>query len=208
MTNAILMHFICQSGLWSAPEEQQTIGRVWRQGQQEKVIVYRIFALDTADELLSGYANGKALMLEQFLGQQGSLVGLEGFESSDDETGSTGKASRQKKSKVAVRKRKKEPSKDCDEPTEGAEGREVDSGNKTVVSVETRKKRAKRYKPVETSQPESLSMMRAKLLETQASSSKGSTESRLPEIPPQAPRTQISQTTHTSAHTGGESITL
>ena len=45
---------------------KQIVGRVWRMGQRDGVIVYHILAQDTPDLTMSALANGKALALEAF----------------------------------------------------------------------------------------------------------------------------------------------
>jgi hypothetical protein len=70
--------FYTQDQPWSYSEVMQIIGRVWRKGQKDLVFVYRLIACDTADETMSGYANGKALMLEQLTTQRQLLDGIHG----------------------------------------------------------------------------------------------------------------------------------
>ncbi|EPS92475.1 hypothetical protein FOMPIDRAFT_1137725, partial [Fomitopsis schrenkii] len=48
--------------LWSAQEDSQTIGRVWRKGQTRRVIVYRPIVLGTSDVFLNSLAFSKELM--------------------------------------------------------------------------------------------------------------------------------------------------
>ncbi|KAG8689469.1 hypothetical protein FRC11_002417, partial [Ceratobasidium sp. 423] len=87
ITRASIVVFV--SGLWSNPEEQQTIGRVWRMGQLEDVFVYRVVARNTPDEILLGFANGKQVMLWQFVGKSRARQllhsGGEGSDESDHE---------------------------------------------------------------------------------------------------------------------------
>lgn len=45
----------------------QIIGRAWRLGQQEVVLVYNMVALGTVDVLMVEHGEGKGTMLEQFL---------------------------------------------------------------------------------------------------------------------------------------------
>jgi TATA-binding protein-associated factor len=52
---------------WSAQDEQQIIGRVWRQRQRRPVYVVHLLAADTADITLSSMARGKKDMLDAFL---------------------------------------------------------------------------------------------------------------------------------------------
>jgi hypothetical protein len=94
-----------QSGLWSAPEEQQTIGRVLHHGQNERVVVYRLIARNTADEILLDFANGKAMMLDQFMGTNQvaeSLFGKRSEEVAEDSEELPAQMGR----KSAVRRRK------------------------------------------------------------------------------------------------------
>jgi hypothetical protein len=45
----------------------QIIGRAWRLGQTEVVVVYNLVCDQTVDCLMTDYAQGKGSMLEQFL---------------------------------------------------------------------------------------------------------------------------------------------
>jgi hypothetical protein len=62
---------ISKSGLWSGQETKQTIGRVWRHGQIDPVVVYHVIAPNSVDEVLLGYANGKTLQMERFMLKNG-----------------------------------------------------------------------------------------------------------------------------------------
>ena len=48
----------------------QIIGRAWRLGQTEEVIVYNLVCDQTVDCLMTDCAQGKGSMLEQFLATQ------------------------------------------------------------------------------------------------------------------------------------------
>ncbi|KAF8431211.1 hypothetical protein L210DRAFT_934667 [Boletus edulis BED1] len=52
---------------WSRMLVNQIIGRAWRLGQTERVIVYNLVCDQTVDCLMTDYAQGKGCMLEQFL---------------------------------------------------------------------------------------------------------------------------------------------
>ncbi|KAG2124639.1 hypothetical protein DEU56DRAFT_916989 [Suillus clintonianus] len=52
---------------WSRMLVNQIIGRAWRLGQQEVVLVYNMVALGTVDVLMVEHGEGKGTMLEQFL---------------------------------------------------------------------------------------------------------------------------------------------
>ncbi|KAG8711805.1 hypothetical protein FRC08_015403 [Ceratobasidium sp. 394] len=71
LTTASVVIFL--SGLWSGMEIKQTIGRAWRAGQLEIVIVHHIFAPSTADVLLATLAGDKVLMLDH-LYEAGSIA--------------------------------------------------------------------------------------------------------------------------------------
>ncbi|KAG8734940.1 hypothetical protein FRC10_011203 [Ceratobasidium sp. 414] len=71
LTMASVVIFL--SGLWSGMEIKQTIGRLWRAGQIEIVIVHHIFTPGTADILLASLAGDKVLMLDH-LYEAGSIA--------------------------------------------------------------------------------------------------------------------------------------
>jgi hypothetical protein len=107
---------LTQDQPWSYSEVMQIIGRVWRKGQKDLVFVYRLIACDTADETMSGYANGKALMLEQLTTQRQLLDGIHGrdeatlAELDDEELVAPTKTGRKKKaSNVKPRALKSSP---------------------------------------------------------------------------------------------------
>ncbi|KEP49107.1 SNF2 family amino-terminal protein [Rhizoctonia solani 123E] len=62
------------SGLWSAQEGKQTLGRVARPGQIYIVHSYHILAPNTADEILSQYATSKAVMEDELFLQKKQLA--------------------------------------------------------------------------------------------------------------------------------------
>jgi SNF2 family DNA or RNA helicase len=53
----------------------QIIGRAWRLGQTEQVIVYNMVALGTVDVLMVDHGEGKGNMLGQFLSANKSKWG-------------------------------------------------------------------------------------------------------------------------------------
>ncbi|KAH6893874.1 P-loop containing nucleoside triphosphate hydrolase protein [Coprinopsis sp. MPI-PUGE-AT-0042] len=57
---------------WSAQDEHQIVGRVWRQKQKRHVQAIHLLAADTADITLAGMALGKKAMLDSFLTTQSS----------------------------------------------------------------------------------------------------------------------------------------
>ncbi|KAG8702956.1 hypothetical protein FRC08_003148 [Ceratobasidium sp. 394] len=63
---------------WSYSELQQILGRAWRKGQKRIVHFYRLIARDTADEMMSGYANGKSLMQDHLLQNDNILDSIHG----------------------------------------------------------------------------------------------------------------------------------
>ncbi|KAG9088289.1 hypothetical protein FRC06_002112 [Ceratobasidium sp. 370] len=65
ITRSSILIFMDQP--WSFSELKQIIGRPWRRGQPDQVIVYRLIAAGTADETLLGIANGKELMSEHLI---------------------------------------------------------------------------------------------------------------------------------------------
>jgi hypothetical protein len=52
---------------WSAQDERQLIGRIWRQPQSKQVKIIHLLAIDTTDIVLHSQAQGKAFMLDLFL---------------------------------------------------------------------------------------------------------------------------------------------
>jgi len=65
--------FMSQDSCWSEQEIRQLQGRVWRIGQEDMVIVYRILSKGTADILLNSIAHDKSLALRAFT-QDGPAV--------------------------------------------------------------------------------------------------------------------------------------
>ncbi|KAH0826063.1 hypothetical protein J3R83DRAFT_5787 [Lanmaoa asiatica] len=55
---------------WSRMLVNQIIGRAWRLGQTEEIVVYNMVCDQTVDCLMTDYAQGKGSMLEQFLATQ------------------------------------------------------------------------------------------------------------------------------------------
>ncbi|KAG8701566.1 hypothetical protein FRC08_004020 [Ceratobasidium sp. 394] len=63
---------------WSYSELLQILGRAWRKGQLRIVHFYRLIARDTADEIMSGYANGKSLMQDHLIYAENLLDSIHG----------------------------------------------------------------------------------------------------------------------------------
>ncbi|KAG8736462.1 hypothetical protein FRC10_009304 [Ceratobasidium sp. 414] len=63
---------------WSYSELQQILGRAWWKGQKRIVHFYRLIARDTADEMMSGYANGKSLMQDHLVRHENLLDSIHG----------------------------------------------------------------------------------------------------------------------------------
>ncbi|QRW07010.1 Helicase conserved C-terminal domain [Ceratobasidium sp. AG-Ba] len=61
------------SPVWSGLEKMQIIGRLWRLGQLDEVIVFMIVTQGGADLPLAGYAGGKSAMAAVFLGPEKRL---------------------------------------------------------------------------------------------------------------------------------------
>ncbi|CAL1698687.1 unnamed protein product [Somion occarium] len=57
---------VCLDTMWSQQEDNQLIGRVWRQPQPKTVHVYRLIAQGTPDVFLNEIAFTKGMMLESF----------------------------------------------------------------------------------------------------------------------------------------------
>ncbi|KAJ7802826.1 hypothetical protein B0H14DRAFT_3154817 [Mycena olivaceomarginata] len=55
-----------QDTLWSAQEDRQLIGRIWRQPQPKTVLVYRLIAKNTPDVFLNNISFDKLAMHEAF----------------------------------------------------------------------------------------------------------------------------------------------
>ena len=55
-----------QDTLWSAQEDAQLIGRIWRYPQPKLVHVYRLIAGHTPDVFLNNIAFDKSVMLDHF----------------------------------------------------------------------------------------------------------------------------------------------
>ncbi|KAG8735482.1 hypothetical protein FRC10_010469, partial [Ceratobasidium sp. 414] len=77
------------SGLWSAMEIRQVIGRCWRFGQLEIVHVYHILVGGTVDVVLAGVAGSKMLMSDQLFGVQDVSRKLLEINSDDSDNEST-----------------------------------------------------------------------------------------------------------------------
>ncbi|KAH9848946.1 P-loop containing nucleoside triphosphate hydrolase protein, partial [Lenzites betulinus] len=57
---------IIVDNLWSAQEDQQLIGRVWRYSQMKRVIVYRVIAQETSDVFLNNIGFQKGNLHSEF----------------------------------------------------------------------------------------------------------------------------------------------
>jgi hypothetical protein len=99
-----LSHIFCQDTLWSAQEDNQLIGRIWRFPQSKDVHIYRLIAMNTQDIFLNNISFDKAAIHNAFTGSTpnmrrltrlrphyASLKYLSGalFESTSDESDST-----------------------------------------------------------------------------------------------------------------------
>jgi SNF2 family DNA or RNA helicase len=62
-----------QDSLWSATDEGQLIGRIYRPPQSKTVHIYRIVAADTQDVFLNNISFSKAAILDAFTGATPSL---------------------------------------------------------------------------------------------------------------------------------------
>jgi hypothetical protein len=60
------LRFEPQGTLWSAQDDHQLIGRVWRQPQKKTVLVYRLIANRTPDVFLNNISFDKGTMLDAF----------------------------------------------------------------------------------------------------------------------------------------------
>ncbi|EUC59169.1 SNF2 family amino-terminal protein, partial [Rhizoctonia solani AG-3 Rhs1AP] len=65
---------IFMSGVWSGQERRQILGRLWRFGQKNRVIVIEVQAPKSIDVLLQLYANRKTLMSDIFLSNRARLM--------------------------------------------------------------------------------------------------------------------------------------
>ncbi|CCM06752.1 uncharacterized protein FIBRA_09049 [Fibroporia radiculosa] len=72
---------IMMDTLWSAQEDSQLIGRVWRHPQPKQVHVYRLIAWNTPDVFLNRISFDKATMMKAFTGMPGPMRNLFGQES-------------------------------------------------------------------------------------------------------------------------------
>lgn len=63
-----------KDGCWSAQEDKQLQGRVWRIGQRSHVVIYRILILQTADISLNVIASDKAIMQSAVLGDNQTIL--------------------------------------------------------------------------------------------------------------------------------------
>ena len=65
--NTVIDSNIFKDSCWSAQEDHQLIGRLWRWPQSKDVIVYRLIVLDTPDVFLNNLSFDKGAMLSQFV---------------------------------------------------------------------------------------------------------------------------------------------
>lgn len=63
---------IFQDQPWSAQDERQAIGRVWRKPQDKPVTIVHLLGLDTTDTVMADGAYGKGELLAVFLKSPGS----------------------------------------------------------------------------------------------------------------------------------------
>lgn len=61
-------HHPFQDSIWSALDERQLIGRLWRQPQDKLVHVYRLIAEGTPDVSLNAIATNKGALHDTFAG--------------------------------------------------------------------------------------------------------------------------------------------
>ena len=66
-TEPLFTYFVAQDTLWSAQEDRQLIGHVWRFPQQKQVHVYRIVAEGTSDVFLNNISFSKGAMHDAFM---------------------------------------------------------------------------------------------------------------------------------------------
>ncbi|KAG8721160.1 hypothetical protein FRC09_008339 [Ceratobasidium sp. 395] len=107
----LLMSNVGADQPWSFSELMQILGRLWRRGQLEQVIMYRLIAAGTADATLLGIANGKELMSNHLTTGGNLLSALRGdedlnaaeLESFDDACANQPKFRRTKPTKVKSR---------------------------------------------------------------------------------------------------------
>jgi SNF2 family DNA or RNA helicase len=57
-----------QDTLWSAQDERQLFGRVWRHPQKKQVLTYRLIAAGTSDVFLNSMSFDKGAMHDAFTG--------------------------------------------------------------------------------------------------------------------------------------------
>ncbi|EED80799.1 predicted protein [Postia placenta Mad-698-R] len=70
---AIACILIIVDTLWSAQQDQQLIGRLWRDPQAKQVLVYRLIARNTSDVFLNNISFDKSIMHHAFMGSSMSL---------------------------------------------------------------------------------------------------------------------------------------
>lgn len=91
---------------------KQTIGRCWRHPQDLIVHVYHILAPNTADEMLSAYANSKLLMMDELVSRKqlatklASLVYVDDDNDDEDAAANHGQVATSRRSRVATRQLK------------------------------------------------------------------------------------------------------
>ncbi|KAF8597007.1 hypothetical protein BDV93DRAFT_513682 [Ceratobasidium sp. AG-I] len=139
---AVASVVIFMSGLWSSMETKQMIGRVWRHGQLEQVIVYHILCPGTVDELLCGYANSKGVLHSWFLERRAlsdKLFAIDEDESDDEailESGEETTKPRAKAKATAVRPRPQKQQSGDTQETQGAEGLKTRKASTSVQPVQ------------------------------------------------------------------------
>jgi superfamily II DNA or RNA helicase len=63
---------VSQDQPWSAQDERQAVGRLWRKPQEKQVTVVHLRGLNTTDTVMADGAYGKGELLEVFLKAPGS----------------------------------------------------------------------------------------------------------------------------------------
>ena len=176
-------------------------GRVWRDGQLEHVIIYRVLCPGSPDEVLCGIAIGKVMMHEWFVGNeqlQKKLFHREDTDSDDDylQEDDTTEAPRGRRSKVSVRPSKtpatgSETQGEVD-PTPSAPKSRARGGKSTVVPVSNPGSKSKKRKNPENTTKASEATTNDGVLEDPASAPKrtklSSKTSNKPSIPQPSPQ--------------------
>jgi len=105
---AVASSIILMDQPWSAQDERQIIGRLWRQPQSNTVYAYSLRAFGTTDILMTSMARGKASLLETFSGTA-LLDGLMGVANEREERDGADDAVDEQKSLKKKATAKKKP---------------------------------------------------------------------------------------------------